>query len=320
MSESRSEAERARHNNRSESRSEAERARHNNAVERAYRIVDVFTDRAYAGNPLAVVLDGGDLTTEQMQLIAREFNLSETTFPMAPTTGDASYRVRIFTPAAEMPFAGHPSIGTACVLRSLGVVDDGPNVQECGAGLLPVIVAGDRATLTGGPVAVGSAVDAHAALAAVGLTDGDLAAGEPRWAGVGIDFAYLPVQREALGRITPDTSKLLDLVAGSDAANPTGVFVVSYADGEAFARMFAPGLGVAEDPATGSAALGLGVWLATAGLIGSDAETSYVVHQGVEMGRPSRLECVVRTEAATAVETRVTGSVVPVAAGTIRVP
>lgn len=286
----------------------------------SYRVVDVFTDRAYAGNPLAVVLDGDDLTTEQMQSIAREFNLSETTFPMAASTADATYRLRIFTPGAEMPFAGHPSIGTACVMRSLDRIADGRIIQECGAGLLPVIVSGYTATLTGGAPALGGKVDPAGALAAVGLTDADLALGEPRWAGVGIDFAYLPVRREALDRVVPDTSKLVALVDGSDAANPTGVFVVSYADGEAFARMFAPGLGVAEDPATGSAALGLGVWLTSTGQVDADAETAYVVHQGVEMGRPSRLECVVRTEASAVVETRVTGSVVPVAEGQIRVP
>jgi trans-2,3-dihydro-3-hydroxyanthranilate isomerase len=285
-----------------------------------YQVVDVFTDRAFAGNPLAVVLDGDDLSTSQMQAIAREFNLSETTFPVAATSPEAAYRLRIFTPVAELPFAGHPSVGTAWVMRSLGRISDGRIIQQCGAGLLPVDVAGDTATLTGGTPALGGAVDAAAALAAVGLADSDLGVGEPRWCGVGIDFGYLPVHRDALERAAPETSMLAAVVGGSTAANPSGLFVVSFAEGVANARMFAPGLGVAEDPATGSAALGLGVWLAAAGLLDADGESSYVVHQGVEMGRPSRLECVVRCEAGVALESRVTGAVVPVAEGRIQVP
>ncbi len=114
----------------------------------SYRVVDVFTDRAFAGNPLAVVLDGDELTTEQMQSIAREFNLSETTFPIAPAAPAATYRLRIFTSSTELPFAGHPSIGSAWVMRSVGRITDGRITQECGAGLLPVDIDGDQATLT----------------------------------------------------------------------------------------------------------------------------------------------------------------------------
>src|SRR6476646_11888051 len=99
-----------------------------------YYVVDVFTDRPFAGNPLAAVFGADDLDTTQMQAIAREFNLSETTFVLAPTTPEATYRLRIFTPMAELPFAGHPSIGTAWVMRDLGRIDAGPIVQECGAG------------------------------------------------------------------------------------------------------------------------------------------------------------------------------------------
>src|SRR5882724_7553064 len=112
-----------------------------------YHVVDVFTDRAFTGNPLAVVLGGDELTSAQMQAIAREFNLSETTFPLPPTTAGADYRVRIFTPSQELPFAGHPSIGTAWVLRSLARLETGTATQECGAGLLAVDVDPRGATL-----------------------------------------------------------------------------------------------------------------------------------------------------------------------------
>ena len=280
----------------------------------AYRVVDVFTDHAFAGNPLAVVLDADDLTTEQMQAIAREFNLSETTFPVAPSSPDATYRLRIFTPSTELPFAGHPSVGSAWVMRSLGRVSDGRIVQECGAGLLPVDIDGDAATLTGGVPHLGEIVDGQAVAVALGLTASDLEGDPVRWAGMGIDFGFVHVRPDAVARAALDPTLARDLPDG------VGVSVFSFVDGIAHARVFAPGSGVVEDPATGSAALGLGVWLAACGKVAADGETSYLVIQGVEMGRPSRLECVVTCEAGVAVEGRVTGTVVPVAEGTIRPP
>src|SRR5690242_15486407 len=105
-----------------------------------YEIVDVFTDRPYTGNPLAVVFDADGLATAAMQAIAMEFNLSETIFVLPPTTPDATYRVRIFTPSAELPFAGHPSVGAAVTQMRRGLFAAGDVIQECGAGLLPVQV------------------------------------------------------------------------------------------------------------------------------------------------------------------------------------
>jgi trans-2,3-dihydro-3-hydroxyanthranilate isomerase len=279
-----------------------------------YHVVDVFTDQAFAGNPLAVVLDADELTTAQMQSIAGEFNLSETTFPIASSVPEANYRLRIFTPSAELPFAGHPSVGSAWVLRSLGRLADGGNVQECGAGLLPIVIDGDAVTLTGGAPTVGEVVDSATVARAVGLGEPDLVGDPVRWAGMGIEFGFLHVRPEALERAWLDSSLIDTLPPG------TGVSVFSFTDGVAHARVFAPGAGVVEDPATGSAALGLGAWLASAGHVDADGETSYVVVQGVEMGRPSRLECVVRCEAGEAVEGRVKGTVVPVAQGRIRRP
>jgi trans-2,3-dihydro-3-hydroxyanthranilate isomerase len=274
-----------------------------------YRLVDVFTDRAYAGNPLAVVLDADDLSTEQMQAIAREFNLSETAFPLRSSV--ASYRLRIFTPSSELPFAGHPSVGSAWVMRSLGRVVDGDITQECGAGVLPLRINGDTATLTGGAPDLGDVVEPGPALAAVGLADADLVGDPVRWAGTGIRFCFLHVHRDAVARAVLDPAVLDGLAAG------VGISVFSFADGAARARVFAEGF---EDPATGSAALGLGVWLAAAGRVAADGETPYAVSQGVEMGRPSRLACVVRAEGGAAVECRVTGSVVPIGEGRLRAP
>ena len=277
-----------------------------------YRLVDVFTDQAFAGNPLAVVLDGEDLTTEQMQRIAAEFNLSETVFPMAATTPEANYRLRIFTPGSELPFAGHPSVGAAWVMRSVGRVPDGDLVQECGAGLLPLVLDGESVTLTGGKPTLGDVVDPSAAIAAVGLSAADLAGDPVRFCGMGINFCYLHVRPDAVARSAPDFAGLRTLDGG------IGVFVFSEIDHVAHARMFAGD--VAEDPATGSAALGLGVWLASCGRVAADGVTSYVVNQGAEMGRPSRLSCEVRCAGGIAVEGRVSGSVVPIGEGHIRRP
>src|SRR4051794_41268406 len=115
-----------------------------------YEVVDVFAPRAYAGNPLAVVFDTDDLSTEQCQALANEFHLSETSFLSAPTEPGADYRVRIFTPYAELPFAGHPSVGAAHTLVRSGRLAAGTLHQECGAGVLPIVVTNDGATLTGG--------------------------------------------------------------------------------------------------------------------------------------------------------------------------
>lgn len=155
-----------------------------------YEVVDVFTETAYAGNPLAVVLDADGLSTGQLQAIAGEFNLSETAFPLS--SGRADYRLRIFTPHIELPFAGHPSVGAAHTLARLGRIRSGAVVQDCGAGLLPVDVDPAGATLTGGQPEVGPSLDAAVLLAAVGLGVGDLdPAAAPGVAGCG-DLLRLP--------------------------------------------------------------------------------------------------------------------------------
>ena len=170
-----------------------------------FDIVDVFTDRAYAGNPLAVVHDAHTLTAGQMQAIAAEFGLSETVFPLSPTTSEATYRLRIFMPTRELPFAGHPSIGAAWVLARNGLIPSGEVVQECGAGLLPVDVDGGGARVTGGPPAIGEELDAALLAAAVGLAPTDVdGAAAPGVAGAGVDFAFLMVRPDAVGRAVCD--------------------------------------------------------------------------------------------------------------------
>jgi trans-2,3-dihydro-3-hydroxyanthranilate isomerase len=281
----------------------------------AYEIVDVFTDRPFAGNPLAVVFGAEALAAEQMQALTREFNLSETVFVLPSTQPSATYRARIFTPDRELPFAGHPSVGAAVTGSRRGLFPSGRVVQECGAGLLPIEVSGGRATLTGGQPTVGSEVDPAPLLEVVGLTIDDFAGPPPRVAGCGLEFPYLSVRPEAVGRVMFDQG-----AAVRHGIEHVLVFSWQPSDRAAHARMFGPGLGVPEDPATGSAALALGVWLVSSGLLPGEGESSYVVRQGVEMHRPSLLECTVTAAAGVALGATVTGHVVPIARGEIAVP
>jgi trans-2,3-dihydro-3-hydroxyanthranilate isomerase len=275
-----------------------------------YEIVDVFTDRPFAGNPLAVVVGGDALARDQMQALAREFNLSETVFVLAPTAPEATYRARIFTPTTELPFAGHPSVGVAVTQMRRGLFPAGPVRQECGAGVLPIEVRADgSATLTGGTPSIGPVLEAGPLLAAVGLDASDLDGPPPREAGCGISFTFLGVRPDAVGRA----------VAGS-YADDVCVFAWDAEANRSHARVFAGHSGVAEDPATGSAALGFGVYLVASGLLPGDGESSYVVHQGIEVHRPSTLDCTVTAAGGAAVRATVAGHVVPIARGEIAIP
>jgi trans-2,3-dihydro-3-hydroxyanthranilate isomerase len=282
----------------------------------AYEIVDVFTDRPFAGNPLAVVLGADALAGDQMQSLAREFNLSETVFVL-PATGAATYRARIFTPETELPFAGHPSVGAAVTVVRRGMAAPGRLVQECGAGLLPVEVTDNgAATLTGGTPTVGDERDPEPLLSLVGLSAADHADAAPRRAGCGLEFDFLPVRRSALTR----TAGADPALAAKTGVSQVSVFAWDPDTRSAHARVFCPGVAVPEDPATGSAALGLGVWLTAAGWLPSAGTSSYTVHQGVEMGRPSVLECTVTAADGRATVATVAGHVVPIARGEIAVP
>ncbi|MFV2017620.1 PhzF family phenazine biosynthesis protein [Micromonospora sp. LOL_023] len=285
-----------------------------------YEIVDVFTDRPFAGNQLAVVFDAEQLATEQLQAIAREFNLSETVFVLSTRTAGASYRVRIFTPERELPFAGHPSVGAAATAGRRGLVSPGTVVQECGAGLLPIeLTEHGYATLAGGEPTVGPTVETAVLLAAVGLTADDRAGPAPRRAGCGLEFDYLCVRPEAVARASLDPVAALGAGVGMLSVfswDPTGA-------GDhptAHTRVFCPGAGVAEDPATGSAALGLGVWAVASGLLPPNGQSRYAVRQGAEIHRPSTLDCTVTALGGRARSATVAGQVVPIATGRITVP
>ncbi|HVQ88924.1 MAG TPA: PhzF family phenazine biosynthesis protein [Actinomycetes bacterium] len=288
----------------------------------AYHVVDVFASQRFAGNPLAVVLDADELTGDQMQQLASEFHLSETAFPLTPsreqTADGADYALRIFTPEVEIPFAGHPSIGTAWLLRQLGRLTADEVRQSCGEGLLPITVSTDAATLTGGEPRVGEPIDPTPVTAAVGLSAQDVV-GEVRIASTGLGYAVLPVKPQALDRCRPDMTLLKSYFSYPGEA--TGVYVVAW-DGDVRqvqARMFAGDVGVPEDPATGSAALALGAYLAASGEFG-DGTQHVNITQGVSMGRPSSLHIEVAVEQGKATRVRVTGAVVRVAEGRIHAP
>jgi trans-2,3-dihydro-3-hydroxyanthranilate isomerase len=294
-----------------------------------YDIVDVFTDRPFAGNQLAVVHGADELTTEQCLAIAREFNFSETAFPSATVTDGREYATRIFTPGGEIPFAGHPTLGTASVLRSRGLLTSDDTVQDCAAGRIGVRFSRERVELSAEPRDLAGPVDA--ALVADLLEDlglaADDAAGEVWIAGCGLSFVHVPVTDDAVARAVPSgrpfgpfAERLAEVGVVRDLIDAVNLYAVS---GQApslgvHSRVFVPGQGVPEDPATGSAAAGLGMALVATRLL-PDGGT-YAITQGVEMGRPSSLGG--RVEAADGVATRchVSGQVRPVATGEIEVP
>lgn len=271
-----------------------------------YAIYDVFSDRAYAGNQLAVVYDGQGLSTTQMQAIALEFNYSETVFVLPPATDGAHYLARIFTPAEELPFAGHPTIGAALAAVQSGRVepDDGTVVQECGAGLMTIAVDGGTAKLTSTTISVGPELDPKTAAAAIGL-DADKIIGTPKNASAGLDHNFVRLADE-------------DVAAATDIpGHLEKVYMFSFdeATHTVHARLFYRGVG--EDPATGSAAVALGVHLVDQGLISGDGVHAYEIAQGAEIDRPSRLLGEVVVEGGAAVSVSVTGAAVKVAEGTL---
>jgi trans-2,3-dihydro-3-hydroxyanthranilate isomerase len=283
----------------------------------AYEIVDVFTDRPFTGNPLAVVYGADGLARDQLHALAREFNLSETVFVLPPQAG-GTYHARIFTPQAELPFAGHPSVGAAVTSVRRGLAEPGRLIQECGAGELVIeVTTAGSATLSGGKPTLGAPLEPGPLLELVGLTADDYAGQDfaPAAAGCGLEFVFLPVRRDALARAWADPAAAAKL-----GIQQISVFAWEAESSEAHARVFCPGLSVPEDPATGSAALGLGVWLTAAGWLPAAGESAYAVRQGLEMRRPSLLHCTVTAAAGAAVSATVSGHVVPIAKGEIIVP
>lgn len=304
------------------------------ATHRFYQL-DVFTDRALAGNPLAVFPDADGIPSETMQALAREMNLSETTF-VAPSTV-ATKRLRIFTPTDELPLAGHPVIGTWWLLAELGLVPDlrpdGVTTvrQETGHGVLPVEIAcrggtPTAVTMTQTEPRFLATVDDRGRLARVlGGPDDVVAPGPiPQVVSTALPQLMVPItSHEALTALPVGGAgmALVDFLKafGTDCAM---CYVATRTDtgADVHARMFAPGLGVPEDPATGSASGALGAYLTHHRLVGhADGVARITVHQGTEIGRPSRIDVEVTAAGGAVRRVRVGGQAVRVIEGEVTV-
>lgn len=298
-----------------------------------FHTLDVFTTQRHGGNPLAVVLGADGLPTAQMQRIAREFNLSETVFVQTPTRSDCLAKLRIFTPGKELPFAGHPTVGTACLLAELGLAPTGEDLRfvfEEAVGPVPMRVlrrAGEPpfAQLSVAKLAeYGPPAPPVEALAhAFGLDrDAILGSGAdagpgPRAVSCGVPFLLVPLRApELLAGIELDAARLQRTLAPPPFSNwATEVFVYAPAYEQDWqARMFAPGLGITEDPATGSAAAALAGALATEAAT-RDGTLRWQLAQGVEMGRPSLLHLEADKRDGALVAVRVGGHSVRVSEG-----
>jgi trans-2,3-dihydro-3-hydroxyanthranilate isomerase len=292
--------------------------------------VDVFTDRRFGGNPLAVFPDASGLSDGEMQSLATEFNLSETTFVVPPENPANTARVRIFNRTSEMPFAGHPNVGTGWVLAGLGRDRDGLLRFEEIAGLVEVSVERNgsggqlRAVTIAAPqpLSLGAEmpVELLAGCAGLDVSDVVVAAHRPVVASVGNSFIIAEVKAAALSRAIPDIARFRSAVEAFPALGPRRLPLYLYAqDGQNAdairlrARMFSPLSGTVEDAATGSAATPLAALLLS---LTKDSEQRYDITQGVEMGRPSLLLCSAR-RAADGVRASVGGGCVPVLKGEV---
>ena len=296
-------------------------------MRRRFATLDVFTTRRFAGNPLAVVLDAEGLDTAAMQAVAREFNLSETVFVRPPDDPAHRARLRIFTPGAELPFAGHPTVGTAVLLA----LQDGASgtrdiVLEEGVGPVRCTVqardgvGNARFTVPRLPERVGDTEAAETMAAALGLSADDLGLDgfEPgRWS-AGTPFAMVPVRGlAAMARARPNAAHWDAAFAGKGRGSVFLFCRETAEPGHAFhARMFAPSLGITEDPATGSAVAAFaGLAARHAGL--ADGEHELAVEQGYEMGRPSLIRLTITLRDGALTGASIAGDAVLISEGSI---
>jgi trans-2,3-dihydro-3-hydroxyanthranilate isomerase len=300
-----------------------------------FHTADVFTDHIHGGNPLAVVPQARGLSEEQMQAIAREFNYSETVFVFPPEQSNNTRRVRIFTPGSELPFAGHPTVGCAFVLASIGEIslngDETRIVLEEGVGPVPVLIrshggkpAFAQLTVSRLPEIRDPPPPPETLCEILSLEPSHIVADdmiEPEAVSCGLPYLFIPIKKpEMLSWAKVDVPKWEQSLRGYWAPE---MFVFSADDwsnifegGHIRARMFAPGLGIGEDPATGSACAALAGFLALRSET-RDGTLRWTVDQGVEMGRPSRLELEVDLKRGQLAAIRVGGSSVLVSSGTL---
>jgi trans-2,3-dihydro-3-hydroxyanthranilate isomerase len=308
-----------------------------------YHTLDVFTDVAFGGNQLAVVTDARTLSDEQMTALTREFNYSETVFVLPPDDPKHTRRVRIFTPGAELPFAGHPTVGTAFVLAAVGEIElDGDEtriVLEEGVGPVTVLIRSKNGkpyftqlSAAKMPERGPMSCDVATVASLLSLSTDDIDVSGPyaiEAYSAGVPFLYVPVRNlAALGRAilnrdvwekTIKNSWAPEVFVFTEIEESLGRAGVKNGDGILQARMFAPAMGLVEDAATGSAAAAFGGYLASR-TARKDGLMKYLVHQGVEMGRPSKLFVETDLVAGVVKAVRVGGASVLVASGELHVP
>ena len=296
---------------------------------RRYFILDVFTNQALAGNPLAVVLDGEGLSDTRMQAIAREFNLSETVFVLPPETPTHSAKLRIFTPAQELPFAGHPTVGTAILLarERFGEIEEDQNAMV----VLEEAVGKVRCGVVLKPGAAGFAEfdvprlarpadplgDKDVIAASLGLEPSEIGFENHRPTAyeAGVPFAFVPVaDLSTLSRAAPRPGRTWEEGFGGLGSAYVYCRQTTSSESTFSARMFSPAMGIGEDPATGSAAA------AFAGVVRhfdkpTDGTHYLRIEQGVDMGRPSMIDLEIDIEGGALHATRIGGQAVIIASG-----
>jgi len=294
-------------------------------MEYSFEQVDVFTTRRFAGNPLAVFTDAKGLSHDDMQHIAREMNLSETTFVVPSERADCVARYFIFTPDKEMPFAGHPTVGTAYVLARRGLVPNGSRVLnlEAAVGKVPVQINGTRDNpdslfFTSPKVEFGPLCDDRAGIAAaLGVAPSDLLAGAPvQEAGCPVKYAYVGLgSRAAVDAVDVTQRRFVDTL-GDPQVDGAYVFALDARMRTAYSRFLVfTGGTVWEDSATGSAASPLGAYLVRHRLLEGSAPYEFVIEQGTKMGRQSFLTVRISSDDAGAQKIEVGGSAVFVLSG-----
>ncbi len=263
-------------------------------MELDYQIWDVFTNKVFSGNPLAIIPDASGLSDDIMQKIAKEFNLSETSFIVNSENG---FRARYFTPAREVPMAGHPTIGTVYSLWDSGLITSNEIRLELKAGIFPIKLDIQNDSLQrvwmnqGIPKMILECHDRSAVAKALGLTEADIVADLPiQLISAGLEFLFVPVKSlDILAKASLNLSLLPDILPPEHRA--VFVFTLDAPEAKVRARMFGEALGVIEDPATGSAHGPLGLYMANNNLLDfKDDQASFISHQGVEMGRASQIE------------------------------
>ncbi|MBZ5556990.1 MAG: PhzF family phenazine biosynthesis protein [Acidobacteriia bacterium] len=300
---------------------------------RSYRFLhyDVFTDHLFGGNQLAVFLDGRGLETETMQAVAKEMNFSETTFVLPPETAGTDVRMRIFTPGEELPAAGHPTIGSTFALARTGVIARGRERFVFGLGVGPVPVSltwtGDDLSFAwmtqlnpafGDPIA-----DPSGAAAALSLPPAAVAGtGLPvQIVSCGVPFLFVPLTTRSAVDGASVNRDALDQLLRSSGASAHGVFLFSKQPGDdratVYSRMFAPDIGVAEDPATGIASGPLGCYLVRHKVVTPEKAESMLSLQGVKMGRPSHVHISIGLDKGEIASVRVGGESVLAGEGTL---